>query len=79
VLISTVLELVKKGDHGIGRSKGGLSTKMHTTIGVLGNSTGFTFISGSTHNLQGAEVLLIQLAADILIADKAFDAHEWVH
>ena len=30
-----VLELVKKGDHGIGRSKGGLSTKMHTTVDVL--------------------------------------------
>jgi len=30
------------------------------------------------HDLQGAEVLLAQIAADTLIADKAFDAHERV-
>jgi len=31
----------------------------------------------SDHDLQGAEVLLAQIAADTLTADKAFDAHEW--
>ena len=30
------------------------------------------------HDLQGAEVLLAQIAANTLIADKAFDAHERV-
>ena len=30
------------------------------------------------HDLQGAEVLLAQIAADTLISNKAFDAHERV-
>jgi len=55
-----------------------LSPKIHTTVGALGNPTGFTLSSGSAHDLQGAEVLLAQIAADTLIADKAFDAHERV-
>ena len=45
---------------------------------ALGNPTGFTLSSGSAHDLQGAEVLLAQIAADTLIADKAFDARERV-
>jgi transposase len=78
VLISTALEPVKKGDQSIGRSKGGLSPKIHATVDALGNPPGFTLSSGSAHGLRGAEVLLAQIAADPLIADKAFDAHERV-
>jgi hypothetical protein len=71
VLTSTALEPVKKEDQSIGCSKGGLSPKIHATVDTLGNPTGFTLSSGSTHDLQGAEVLLAQIATDTLIADKA--------
>ena len=38
-----------------------LNTKVHATVDVLGNPTGFTLSSGPIHDLQGAELLLAQL------------------
>ena len=55
-----------------------MSPKIHATVDALGNPTSFTLSSGSAHDLQGAELLWAQIAADPLIADKAFDAHERV-
>jgi transposase len=62
------------GDEAIGRSRGGLSTKIHATVEALGNPTGFALSPGQAHDLEGADALLPGLEADILIADKAFDA-----
>lgn len=53
-----------------------LSTKIHVTVDALSNPTAFTLSSGSVHDLQGVRVLWAQIAADTLIADKAFDMHE---
>ncbi|MBO1351785.1 MAG: hypothetical protein EBE86_032440 [Hormoscilla sp. GUM202] len=44
----------------IGRSKGGLSTKIHATGDALGNPTGFHLTPGQAHDLQGADVLKVQ-------------------
>ena len=41
---------------------------------ALGNPTGFSLSPGQAHDLEGADALLPDLAADVLIADKAFDA-----
>jgi transposase len=65
-------------DEAIGRSRGGLSTKIHATVDALGNPTGFALSPGQAHDLEGADALLPGLAADALIADKAFDAEERV-
>jgi transposase len=62
----------------IGRGRGGLSTKIHALVDALGNPTGFALSPGQAHDLEGADVLLPDLAADTLIADKAFDAEERV-
>jgi transposase len=62
----------------IGRSRGGLSTKIHATVDALGNPTGFALSPGQAHDLEGADALLPGLAADALIADKAFDAEQRV-
>jgi transposase len=40
----------------------------------LGNPTGFHLTPGQASDLVGADVLLPAVAADIVIADKAFDA-----
>ena len=71
---------VKKAadDEAIGRSRGGLSTKIHALVDALGNPTGFALSPGQAHDLEGADALLPDLAADALIADKAFDAEERV-
>jgi transposase len=65
-------------DEAIGRSRGGLSTKIHATVDALGNPTGFALGPGQEHDLAGADALLPDLAADALIADRAFDAEERV-
>jgi transposase len=55
-----------------------LSTKIHTTVDALGNPIGFHLTEGQACELDGADVLLPQLEADTVIADKGFDADERV-
>ena len=61
----------KDDDQAIGRSKGGLSTKIHTLVDALGNPLAFDLAPGQQHDLAGADVLLPQMAADTLLADKS--------
>src|SRR5262245_744638 len=76
---STAPALPKKDeDQAIGQSRGGLSTKIHALVDALGNPLAFLLTPGQTHDLVGADALLPQMAADTLIADKAFDADERV-
>jgi transposase len=65
-------------DQAIGRSRGGLSTKIHTLVDALGNPIGFHLAGGEAHDLVGADHLLPDMQADMLIADKAFDADKRV-
>jgi len=65
-------------DQVIGRSKGGLSTKIHAMVDALGNPTAFFLTPGQAHDLEGADALLPQMQANALLADKAFDADEGV-
>ena len=58
----------------IGRSLGGLTTKIHTTVDALGNPTGFHLTPRQAHDLDGADVLLKATPADAVLADKADDA-----
>jgi transposase len=44
----------------------------------LGNPLGFILTPGQAHDLQGADALLPDMAAEALLADKAFDADERV-
>ena len=62
----------------IGLSRGGLSTKIHATCDALGNPTGFHLTAGQVHDLVGADVLLDDIEAEALLADKAYDADERV-
>jgi transposase len=74
-LISTAPARSKKqDDQAIGRSRGGLSTKIHALVDALGKPLAFLLTPGQAHDLAGADALLPQMAADLLIADRAFDA-----
>ena len=64
----------KDQDQAIGRSRGGLSTKIHALVDALGNPLVFLLTAGQAHDRVGADALLPQMAADRLIADKAYDA-----
>jgi hypothetical protein len=56
-------------DQAIGRSRSGLSTKIHALVDALGNPIGFFLAGGEAHDLAGAGHLLPTMAADTLIAD----------
>ena len=55
-----------------------MSTKIHALVDALGNPIGVFLTGGEAHDLAGADALLPALAAETLIADKAFDADERV-
>ena len=77
--ISTAPGRQKKADEqAIGRSRGGLSTKIHALVDALGNPLAFHLTGGQAHDLDGADVLLPGMTADTLLADKAYDADERV-
>ena len=55
-----------------------MSTKIHATVDALGNPTGFLLTPGQACDLDGSDVLLAEMPADTVIADKAYDADERV-
>ena len=55
-----------------------MSTKIHTAVDALGTPIGFHFTGGQACDLDGADVLLPQIEAEIVLADKGFDADERV-
>ncbi|KAB7778670.1 IS5/IS1182 family transposase [Xanthomonas sp. LMG 12459] len=58
----------------IGRSRGGLSTKIHAVVDALGNPVALHLTAGQASDLEGADALLPSLSAKALIADRAYDA-----
>jgi len=57
-------------DQAIGRSKGGLSTKIHATVDALRHPTGFVLTAGQACDLEGADVLLPMIKAQTVLADR---------
>ena len=51
-----------------------MSPKIHALVDALGNPLRFLLTPGQAHDLIGADALLPQIAAEVLIADKAYDA-----
>ena len=64
----------KVEDQALGRSRGGLSTKIHALVDALGNPLRFLLTPGQVHDLAAADALLPHMTANLLIADRAFDA-----
>ena len=55
-----------------------MSTKIHALVDALGNFISFHLTPGQACDLDGADVLLHELTADTLLADKGYDADERV-
>ena len=62
----------------IGKSKGGLSTKIHVLVDALGNPLKIILTAGQVHDLAGADALVPGMEAEALLADKAYDADKRV-
>ncbi len=75
-----MLRVLKKNnaneDEGLGRSRGGLSSKIHCVVDGLGNPVDFILTGGEVHDNVCADALLDGKKADFVIADKAYDSNK---
>ncbi len=62
----------------MGRSRGGLTTKIHALVDANGLPLRFDLTGGQVHDSQAAAKLLDDLQPDcFVLADKAYDAN-WI-
>jgi len=62
----------------VGRSRGGLTTKIHTLVDAQGLPIRFLLSPGQDHDATAADTLLDDLLPDsFLLGDKAYDA-DWI-
>jgi hypothetical protein len=62
----------------IGRSKGGMTTKILALTDALGNLVRFVLLPGHRFDTVGVAPLIEDIEFDGLIADKAFDSN-WIN
>jgi transposase len=63
------------GDQAIGKSKGGMTTKILALTDALGNLVRFVLLPGQRHDTIGVAPLIEGVSFAALIADKAFDSN----
>ena len=61
-------------DQALGRSRGGLSTKIHMAVRGLGCPVRFTLTAGQKGDAPQAAALIEGLPAEVVMADTAYDA-----
>src|SRR5436189_5913628 len=64
----------KNGAQAIGRSRGGLTTKVHALVDALGNPCSLMLTPGQDHDLTCAQPLLENANPGALIGAQAYDA-----
>lgn len=60
---------------GLGRSRGGLSTKIHAATDALGNPVRLLFGPGQRNDITLAHDLIKGFEPEVVIADKGYDAN----
>src|ERR671911_289107 len=70
----------KKGDsnEAIGRSRGGLTTKIHAIVDALGNPLAVSLTGGHVHDVTQAQVLTQKIEPAALLADKGYDSDGFI-
>lgn len=66
------------GNQDMGRTKGGLNTKIHLVVDAHGNPIEFTITGGEVSDFTEAVHLLTGLKAEHFIADKSYESDEIV-
>ena len=62
----------------MGKSRGGLSTKIHAAVDALGNPVRFILTAGQHSEIKQANSLIEGFSADYVIADKGYDADAFI-
>ena len=68
----------KEGPQAIGHSRGGLTTKIHSAVDALGNPLRSILAAGQDSDIIQAPALIQGLDPDMVIADKAYDANDFI-
>ena len=63
--------------HGIGRSRGGATTKVHLVVDALGLPLAFELTEGQRHDIVPASGLVERTRPRCLLADKAYSSHDF--
>lgn len=63
--------------HGIGRSRGGATTKVHLVVDALGLPLAFELTEGQRHDIVPAPGLVERTRPRCLLADKAYRTHDF--
>ncbi len=79
VPISMQQALPKKGAQALGRSRGGLTTKIHACVEGLGQLVCCILTGGQVHDVTQAPMLLAEIEPEAVLADKAYDADALLH
>jgi len=62
----------------LGRSRGGLTTKVHLRVDGLGNPQQVILTPGQVHDITQAPALMKDVEVEIAIADKGYDSDAFV-
>ena len=68
----------KEGPPAIGRSPGGLTTKIDSAVDGPGNPSGSILTAGQDSDIIQAAALIESLDPDMVIADQAYDANDFI-
>jgi transposase len=68
----------KEGAQAIGRSRGGLSTKIHMASDALGNPVRWQLTGSEVHDITQAPALIEGLDVEQVIADKGYDSDAFI-
>ena len=61
-----------------GKSRGGLTTKIHAATDALGNPLRFILTAGQVSEYGQANALIEGLSAEFILADKGYDSNEFM-
>ena len=62
----------------VGKSSGGLTTKIHAATDALGNPVRFILTAGQASEFGQANALIEGFSADFVLADKGYDSNEFL-
>ncbi len=68
----------QQNEEAIGKSRGGLSTKIHAAVDASGNPVRLLLTAGQTSEYTQAEALIEGFEAGYVLADKGYDSDQFV-
>ena len=63
---------------GLGRSRGGFSTKVHASVDALGNPLRLSLTAGQRHDITQAIPLVRDFVCQYVLADRGYDADDFI-